>query len=86
MCCAVLSCLVMSDFFATPWTVAHSVHWDSPGKNTGVGSHSLLQGILPTQESNPGLLPCRQILYFVTHGESPETFTKTNSKSGTNPE
>ena len=28
----------------------------SPGQNTGVGSHSLLQGIFPTQESNPGLL------------------------------
>ena len=34
--------------------------WDSPGKNTGVGCHSLLQGIFPTQESNPGLLYCRQ--------------------------
>ena len=30
--------------------------WDSPGKNTGVGCHSLLQGIFPAQESNPGLL------------------------------
>ena len=30
--------------------------WSSPGKNTGVGSHSLLQGIFPTQGSNPGLL------------------------------
>jgi len=37
--------------------------WDSPGKNTGVGYHSLLQGIFPTQESNPGLLHCSQILY-----------------------
>ena len=27
--------------------------WNSPGQNTGVGSHSLIQGILPTQESNP---------------------------------
>ena len=33
-----------------------SVHGDSPGKNTGVGSHSLLQGIFLTQGSNPGLL------------------------------
>ena len=31
--------------------------WDSPGKNTGVGCHALLQGIFPTQESNPRLLP-----------------------------
>ena len=34
--------------------------WDSPGQNTGVGSRSLLQGIFPTQESNRGLLHCRQ--------------------------
>ena len=33
-----------------------SVHGDSPGKNTGVGCHALLQGIFPTQGSNPGLL------------------------------
>ena len=32
-----------------------SVHGDSPGKNTGVGCHSLLQGIFPTQGLNPGL-------------------------------
>ena len=36
--------------------------WNSPG-NTGVGCYSLLQGISPTQGSNPGLLHCRQILY-----------------------
>ena len=30
--------------------------WDSPGKNTGVGSHFLLQGIFPTQGSNPSIL------------------------------
>ena len=30
--------------------------WDSPGKNTGMGSHLLLQGIFLTQESNPHLL------------------------------
>ena len=40
-----------------------SVHGDSPGKNPEVSCHALLQGILPTQESNWGLLPCRQILY-----------------------
>ena len=33
-----------------------SVHGDSPGKNTGVGCHALLQGIVPTQGSNPHLL------------------------------
>ena len=39
-----------------------SVHGVSPGKNTGVGSLSLLQGNFPTQELNWGLLHCRQIL------------------------
>ena len=37
--------------------------WDSPGKNTGVGCHALLQGIFPTQGSNPGLPHSRRILY-----------------------
>ena len=37
--------------------------WNSPGQNTGVGSHSLLQGIFPTQGLNPCLLHCRWILY-----------------------
>ena len=44
-----------------------SVHSDSPGKNTGVGSLALLQGIFPTQGSNPGLPHCRQILYHLSH-------------------
>ena len=44
-----------------------SVHGDFPGKNTGVGCHVLLQGILPTQGLNPGLLHCRWILYCLSH-------------------
>ena len=44
--------------------------WDSPGQNTGVGSLSLLQGIFPTQGSNPGLPHCRQILYQLSHREA----------------
>ena len=39
------------------------VHGIFPGKNTGVDCHSFLQGIFPTQGSNPGLLNCKQILY-----------------------
>ena len=39
--------------------------WNSPGKNTEVGYHSLLQGIFPLQGSNLGLLHCRQILYHL---------------------
>jgi len=41
--------------------------WNSPGQNTAVGSLSLVQGIFPTQESNPGLPHCRQILYQLSH-------------------
>ena len=47
--------------------------WDSPGKHTGVGCHSLLQGIFPTQGSNPGLLHCRQILHHLSHQGNPST-------------
>ena len=53
--CAVLSYSARSDF-ATPWTVAHqALSMEFSSKNTGVDSHSLLQGIFPTQGSNPGL-------------------------------
>ena len=47
----------------------HELHssWNSPGQNTGVGSLSLLQGIFPTQGSNPGLPRCRWILYQLSH-------------------
>ena len=47
-----------------------SVRGDSPGKNTGVGCHALLQGIFPTQGSNPSLPYCRWILYQLSHKES----------------
>ena len=45
--------------------------WNSPGLNTGVGSLSLLQGIFPTQGSNPGLPHCGRILYQLSHKGSP---------------
>ena len=45
--------------------------WNSPGQNTGEGSPSLLQGIFPTQGSNPGLLHCRRVLYQLSHQGSP---------------
>ena len=48
-----------------------SVHGDIPGKNTGVSCHALLQGIFPTQGSNPGLLHCRQTLYQLSYKGSP---------------
>jgi len=53
-----------------------SVHGDSPGKNTGVGCHALLQGIFPIQGSNPGLPHCRQILYYLSHQGSSYSLSK----------
>ena len=52
-----------------PWTMPARLlcPWDSPGKNTGVGCHFLLQGIFPTQESNLGLLHCRQKIYQLSY-------------------
>ena len=41
--------------------------WNSPSQNIGVSSLSLLQGIFPTQGSNPGFLHGRQILYQLSH-------------------
>ena len=48
-----------AQLFAIPWLLCP---WDSPGKNTGVGGRSLLQGIFPNQGSNLGLLHYRYIL------------------------
>ena len=49
-----------------------SVHGHSPGKNTGVGCHVLLQGIFPTQGSDLDLLHCRWSLYCLSHQGSPQ--------------
>ena len=54
--------------FTTPWDCSS---WNSLGKNTGVGSLSLLQGIFATQGSNPGLPHCRWNLYQLSHQENP---------------
>ena len=45
--------------------------WDFSGKKTGVGCHFLLQQIFSTQGSDPYLLPCRWILYHISHSGSP---------------
>ena len=50
---------------------ASSVHQDSPGKNSGAGSHALFQGIFPTQGLNPGFLHCRKILHQLSYMGSP---------------
>ena len=47
--------------------------WNSLGQNIGVGSLSLLQGIFPSQGSNPGLPLCRWILYQLNHKGSPKS-------------
>ena len=72
-CCAVLICSVMSNSLQ-PMDCrppGSSIHGNSPGKNTRVGCHALLQGIFPTQGSNPGLPHCRQILYQLSYQGSP---------------
>ena len=45
--------------------------WNSPVQNVGVGNHSPLHGIFPTQGSNPGLLHCRWILHQLSHQRIP---------------
>ena len=66
-----LLCLVWLS--ATPWSPAcwAPLPWDSPGRNTGVRCHSLCQGFVPFQGSNPGVLPYRQILQHLSHQGSP---------------
>ena len=49
-----------------------SVHRDSPGKNSRVNCHALLQGIFSTQGSNPGFHNCRWILYPLSYQGSPQ--------------
>ena len=70
LCLVTQSCLTFCDprTFCPPGS---SVHGDSPGKNTGVSCHAFLQGIFPTQGSNPGPLHCRRILYHLRHQGSP---------------
>ena len=46
------------------WPARRLCPWGSPGKNTGVGCHSLLQGIFSTWGLNPGLLHCRWFLHY----------------------
>ena len=53
------------------YSLPGSVHGNSPGKNTGVDCHSLLQRIFSTQGSNPGLPHCRWIHYQLSHQGSP---------------
>ena len=66
VCLVAQSCLTLCDpMDCSP--PGSFVHGDSPDKNTGVGCHALLQWIFPTQGSNLGLLPRRQIFYSLSH-------------------
>ena len=64
-----VSLLVVSDCLQPYglWPARLLCPWNSPGKNTGVGCHDLLQKIFLTQGLNPGLLHCRQILYHLSY-------------------
>ena len=66
LCLVTQLCLTLCDplFYSPPGS---SVHGDSPGKNTRVGGHSLLQGIVLTQGLNLGLLHFRWIFYHLSH-------------------
>ena len=75
LCCSLPKIVIWSTWF---WVgpisgspVNQSGVWNSPGKNTWAGDHSLLREIFPTQGSNPSLLHCRQMLYSLSHQGSP---------------
>ena len=77
-------CSVLSDCLRPHglWPSRLRCPWDSPGKNTGVGCHFLLQGLFPTQVSNPSLPHCRQTLYCLSHQGSPGEYdTALNQRS-----
>ena len=59
------SCPTLCDHVVCPW--------NSPGKNTRVGCHSLLQGIFLSWGWKPGLLHCRQTLYYRSYQGNPRT-------------
>ena len=66
VCLVTQSCLILCD----PRNCSlpdSTVHGDSLGKNIGVGCHALLQEIIQTQGSDPGLLHCTWVLYHLSH-------------------
>ena len=69
LCLVAQSCLTLCD--PQDCSSPGSSVLDSPGKNTGVGCHALLQGIFPIKASNRGLLHCRWILYQLSYQGSP---------------
>ena len=75
VCVCVCVCVCVSNSFCLDSLQPHELYllwlFNSLGKNTGVGSHSLLQGIFLTQGLNLALLHCRLILYHLSHHRSP---------------
>ena len=69
--CVFFTCESLSVMSDSLWPHVLYSPWNPPGQNTGVGSHSFLQGIFPTQGLNPGRPHCRWILYQVSHQGSP---------------
>ena len=69
-----LSCSVMSDSLRPQrlWPAKLLCPWDFPSKNTGVGCHFLLQGIFPTQGSNPHLLHWQVDSLLLSHLGTPK--------------
>ena len=70
LCLVTQSCLALCDSMDCSLP-GSSVCGDSPGKNTGVGCHALLQRTFPTLGSNLGLPHCRRILYHLIHQGRP---------------
>ena len=64
------------------WPTRLLCPWNSPGKNAGVGSHSLLQEIFPTRGLNLSLPCCRKILYHLSHEESSKDFYRAYNFKG----
>ena len=68
-CACVLRHFSRGGLFTNLWAVARQAPLSMAlsTKNPGVGCHAFLQGIFPTQGSNPGFLYCRQIVYHLNH-------------------
>ena len=80
-CCLVAkSCLTLCNTRVAQWPARLFCPRDSPGKNTEVGCHAFLQGIFPTQRSNPHFLHLMRLTHTHTHthylGECWYQFTK----------
>ena len=82
-CCAVLCCAgfmaQLRPTLCNPMDCSppgSSVHGDSPGKNTGVGCHALLQWIFLTQGSKPGLPHLGRFFTVWATREDPEYWSR----------